>query len=198
VSALDDRHRAQQAALAAQLARTLGLRIATWETLDEDELLAYHASAYPLVAGGQRQAARLAAGYGLTLARRPGVTAGPLDVSGALRRSGVEVTRESRSLVAPMLRARKLVGEGATLLDAKADASEYAGQLGSLDLQAGQRVGLEQGVGAGGARIEGYRKSLSGTACSWCRETAQTIYRQADAVPFHRNDSCSVEPVLSH
>ena len=96
-----------------------------------------------------------------------------------------------------MLRARRLVGEGETLIEAKEQASAYAGQLGSLDLQTGQRVGLEQGVGAGGARIVGYRKELAGGACSWCRETAQTTYGSADAVPFHHNDGCSVAPVLA-
>jgi hypothetical protein len=197
VAALDERHRQQQQALAGRLADSLGALIATWETLDEDELRAYHDRAYPRVAGGQRTAARLAAAYGLALTRRPGVAPGAVDVSGALRSSGVEIDPESRSLVAPPLRARALVAEGATLLEAKAAARDYAGQLGSLDLQAAQRVGLEQGVGAGGARIGGYRKQLAGSACSWCVETAQEVYHSADAVPFHHNDGCSVAPVLA-
>jgi hypothetical protein len=197
VGALDERHRDRQAELSGRLARALGTVVASWETLSEDELRAYHDRAYPLVAGGQRQAGRLAAAYGLTLTRRPGVPPTPTDVTGALRSSGVAITPEARSLVAPPLRARALVADGATLIEAKAEAAEYAGQLGSLDLQAAQRVGLEQGVGAGGARIVGYRKELTGGACEWCRETAATTYRTADAVPFHRNDGCSVAPVLA-
>jgi hypothetical protein len=193
---LDERHRARQQELSGRLARALGLLVAGWETLDENELRAYHDHAYPLVAGGQRQAARLAAAYGLTLTRRPGVPPSPTDVAGALTSSGVEVTPESRSLVAPPRRARALVADGATLLEAKAEAAEYAGQLGSLDLQAGQRVGLEQGVAAGGARIVGYRKHPAAGACSFCRETAARTYASPDAVPFHRNDNCSVAPVL--
>jgi hypothetical protein len=111
--------------------------------------------------------------------------------------TGVAVTSESRSLVAPPLRARHLVAEGATLLEAKAEAAEYSVQLGSLDLQAAQRVGLEEGVAAGGARIVGYRKELAAGACEWCRSTSATVCDSADAVPFHRNDACSVAPVLA-
>jgi hypothetical protein len=197
VAALDERHRDRQQELSVRLARSLGLLVATWETLSQDELEGYVAAAYPRVAGGQRQAARLAAGYGLTLTRRPGVPTSATDLAGALRESAVEVTAESRSLVAPPLRARHLVAEGATLLEAKADAAEYAGQLSGLDLQAAQRVGLEEGVTAGGARVVGYRKQLAGGACDWCRETSATVYGSAEAVPFHRNDACSVAPVLA-
>jgi hypothetical protein len=197
VSVLDERHRDRQAQLAERLARSLTLIIATWQTLSQAEVNAYHDRAFVLTAGGQLSAARLAAGYGLTLTRRPRASPSSLDVSGALGRSGVGVTPESRSLVAPPLRARGLVAEGATLAEAKLEAAEYAGQLGSLDLQAAQRVGLEEGVAAGGARVVGYRKELAGGACEWCRETAQTTYRTADAVPFHRNDACSVAPVLA-
>jgi hypothetical protein len=197
MAALDERHRARQHELAGRLAQRLNFLVSTWETLSQEEVDAYHDRAYPLVAGGQRDSARLGAAYGRTLAQEAGVlpsVPGPTDIVGALVRSGVGVTPESRSLVAPPLRARALVAEGATLGEAKLAAAEYAGQLGSLDLQAAQRVGLEQGVG--GARIAGYRKQPAGGACEWCRSVAGEVYDSADAVPFHRNDACAVAPVL--
>jgi hypothetical protein len=201
VAALDERHRIRQQRLAGRLATRLEMLVATWETLAQEEVEAYHDGAYPLVAGGQREAARLAAAYGRTLGEQAlGVPSlpGPTDIVGALLNSGVGVTPESRSLVAPPLRARSLVAEGATLAEAKLEAAEYAGQLGSLDLQAAQRVGLEQGVHAGGKRVVGYRKVLAGGACSWCREVGgERVYHSADSVPFHRNDACSVAPVLA-
>jgi hypothetical protein len=196
VAALDERHRARQHQLAGRLELGLARLVGRLETLSEEELRAYHDGAYPLVAGGQRSAAVLAAGYGLARTRRPGRPTAPMDVDGALKSTGVLVTTESRSLVAPVLRARHLVADGTELVAAKQQAASYAGQLGTLDLQAAQRVGLEQGAGAGGERVIGYRKEPSGEACDWCQQTAGEVYGSPDAVPFHANDACAVAPVI--
>jgi hypothetical protein len=194
VSALDQRHRRRQAELAQRVAARLGLYVGNLETLDETELAAYGAAAYPVVAGGQARAASLAAGYGVALARRRPEA---IDVSGALEASGVLVAPDSRSLVAPVLRARLLVSEGQSKAAALAAAASYAHALSSNDLQAAQRVGLDEGVSAVGARVAGYQKELSPDACEWCQLTAERTYSSADSVPFHDRDACSVAPVLA-
>jgi len=197
VTPLDERHRLAQRLLSAQVDRALAGLVDQLDTLSEAELAAYHDAAYPIVAGGQRQAATYGAGYGLELTRQPGVQPTALELAGALQRSGVMVTPESRSLVAPVLRTRRLVNEGATLGEAKQQAATYAAELASGDLNAAQRVGIDEGAAAGGADVAGYRKETGGDACDWCRGVADDrLYSSADSVPFHAHDRCSVSVVL--
>jgi hypothetical protein len=194
---LDRRYRERQVALAGRVADRLGGMLGRMNTLGELELHAYVAGAYPTVAGGQQVAATGAAGYMAALVpRREAARAAPVDVAGALARSGVLVTPESRSLVAPVLRARSLVADGAELAVAIDAATSYAGALSSLDLQAAQRVGLEESARASEAEVEGWTKDAGPSACTWCHEIAENEYADPDAVPYHENDRCSVVPVL--
>ena len=49
---------------------------------------------------------------------------------------------------------------------------------------------------ASGLAVQGWRKSLSPTACEWCQEVAGDTYFDPDSVPFHPGDVCGVEPAL--
>lgn len=165
--------------------------------LTQADLEQYVNAAYPTVAGGQKVAADHGAGYITALVReRLRARASTVDVAGALRKSGVIVTPESRSLVAPVLRARALVAEGESLPSALKAASSYAGALSSLDLQAAQRVGLNEGARAAEVAVEGWVKETGPTACEWCIAVSGQTYGDAEAVPFHENDQCVVVPEL--
>ena len=194
---VDERHRARQRLIQRVTSDRLGFLLRAMQDLSEEALDRYVAGAHPTVAGGQRVAADTAAAYTGVLAgsrRRPG--ARPVDVDGALERSGVLVTRETRSLVAPMLRARKLVGEGAEHAIAISTAAGYAGQLSDADLQAAMRVGVNEGAAAADLSVGGWRKAPGGDACDWCQQIADNSYDDPEAIPFHAGDRCGVEPDL--
>jgi hypothetical protein len=195
--AIDRVYRERQVALAELVARRLGVTLGSLASLDELELARYVATAHPVVAGGQYAAANGGAGYVTALVSRTDrARRNVVDVAGALTRSGVLVTPESRSIVAPVLRARRLVGEGEAYPVALEAAQAYASSLSSLDLQAAQRVGVGEGARASEAAVEGWEKDVGPDACSWCAIVAGTVYDDPEAVPFHDNDKCSVIPAL--
>jgi hypothetical protein len=197
--ALDARHRESQQTLSGEVSLRLSGVLLGLPDLGEESLARYAASAFPLVLGGQRASAGLAASYVLAMfpaARRSGRQV-VVDPGGALARSGKAVTQDSPVVVSPILRARSLLAEGARPIEAMQSASSYAEALSSGDLQAAQRVGIEEGAQATGARVVGYRKELSATACSWCRKVGGRTYRSSESVPFHQRDNCAVAPVLA-
>jgi hypothetical protein len=196
-AALNDRYRVRQVGIADSVAGLLDRMLVSLDELDEVALERYVTRAYPTVAGGQLAAADNAAGYVSALVRRSArARAAPLDVGVALIRSGVAVTPESRSLVAPILRARSLVAGGQALPVALNAAASYAGALSSLDLQAAQRVGLAEGARAAEVEIGGWLKETGPTACEWCIMVSGETYGAAESVPFHENDKCAVVPEL--
>jgi hypothetical protein len=192
---LDSRHRRRQAVLADVVAARLGALLATMPDLSQDALVAYVEQALPVVAGGQEVAAGYAAAYARVLAdgRRP---ARPLDVVGALAKSGRLVTAETPSLVSPVLRARHLVAEGSSSAQAAVTAASYAGQLSAADLQAAMRVGVDEGAKASGLEVQGWSKGLGPEACEWCVAISDVVYGDPDSIPFHDGDRCGVEPAL--
>jgi hypothetical protein len=192
---VDERHRQRQAVIARLVDTRLEALLVTMRDLGEDELVRYVDSAYPAVAGGQRVSADTAAAYAEVLAGRRRARR-PLDVEGALRKSGVLVGPDTRSVVAPVLRARHLVAEGESQPAALRTAASYAGQLSAADLQAAMRVGVDEGAKASGLEVGGWRKAPGGDACDWCQTIADNVYDDADAVPFHDGDKCGVEPDL--
>lgn len=192
-AALSERHHVRQRAIATVVYERLGAILRSLTDLSEESLARYQQEAYPTVRGGQRVAADTAAAYTSMLGGR---AVRPVNVDGALLASGALIEPDARSLVAPVLRARSLVAEGAVMAAAVVTAGGYAAGLASGDLQTAVRVGAEEGAGASGLRVRGWTKALSGDACSWCQTVAADTYRSADSVPFHQNDNCTVEPVL--
>lgn len=197
---VDARHRIRQHAIADTVAARLSALLVTMPNLEQEQLDRYVADAFPLVAGGQRLAADTGAGYAAVLATpvrgpRPRPKR-PVDVDRALQRSGVLVEPDSRSLVAPPLRARRLVAEGNHLEVALRAAASYAGDLSSNDLQAAMRVGVGEGAAAVGLETQGWRKSLSPDACPWCQDIADNVYDDPESIPFHDGDRCGAEPDL--
>lgn len=193
------RNRAGQRQLANDVSTLLSSTLAALPDLSDESLDRYVKRAYPVLVGGQRASANLAAAYSVALARleRPRAPTAPeVDLVAAMRSADVLVTPESRSLPAPVLRARALVGDGQTRAQALSAASSYAGALASNDLQAAQRVGMQEGAATMALKVVGYRKDLDGEACDWCLEVANEVYRDAEAVPFHDRDRCAVSPVL--
>jgi hypothetical protein len=195
---VDERHRLRQQAIQRTVAARLELALRGMTDLSEAELAAYVDLAYPTVAGGQTVAADTAASY-------IGVLAGPrmnghrrrqADVAKALLRAGVLVQPDSRTLVAPVLRARNLVAEGEETAPALRAAASYAASLASNDLQASSRVGLAEGAAAAELDVNGWTKDLSSDACTWCQQIASGSYGTPDDVPYHDNERCGVTPDL--
>lgn len=151
----------------------------------------YNLAAARLVGGAQRRSAQIAIAY-LAALRAPVRQA---SLERALE--GVRVTRESPVARSPILRLWKLLDEGQEHAAAVIAAGTYASALCSGDLQAAQRGGLQEGAAASGARVQGWVKELSPTACEWCQTIGvDQVYRSPDGVPFHANDTCSASPVF--
>jgi hypothetical protein len=202
-SLLDAQHLARQTAIQDGVKRTLGILLGAMPDLGEPALADYVDGAYPVVAGGQHAAGDTAAGYIRVIAAARARARGrrlvprrPTDVEAALLKAGVLVEPDSRSLVAPVLRARALVDEGELVPAAMQAAASYAGALSSNDLQAAQRVGLDEGAKSSGLEVHGWVKSLGPGACSWCSTIADNVYDDADSIPWHDGDRCGVEPSL--
>jgi hypothetical protein len=180
-----------QAALEAQLN---GL-VLSLPDLSEETLHGYSLAASARTAGAQTRAGRLAAGFLLALADRRRRRRQPVRLDEALHE--VLVTPASPVAYSPVLRARKLEPD-LGLPAALAAAGSYAAGLGSGDVQAAQRAGLDAGAAATGEHIIGWRKELDPACCDWCQLVgAERVYRAADSVPFHERDKCSVSPVLA-
>lgn len=189
-TALGERHRLRQHRLAEVVGGRLAGMLGALPDLSDEQLARYMSAAYPTVRGGQAHAAQLSAAYIATLLHSRRVQR---DLTGALEESGVAVAADSRSLVAPVLRARSLVGEGTKLGAALVVAGSYAKGLSSNDLQAASRVGLD--TASRGERVGGWTKDVNPECCDWCQEVGDGVYASADSVPFHDNDRCSVSPV---
>lgn len=151
---------------------------------------AYNVASAKLVAGSQRRSAQLSIAYLGVLLPAKRVTS----PQRAIR--DVVVDRSSPVTRSPMLRIRGLVADGAELVAALASAQAYAASLSTNDLAVAERAGLTEAADASGERIVGWRKELSDSACDWCNEVADGVYSDADSVPFHANDACSVAPVI--
>jgi len=202
-SLLDAQHLARQQAIQAGVARGLRVLLVAMPDLSQPALDAYVDGAFPVVAGGQRAAGDTGAAYMRVIAAARARARGrrlrpvrPGDVEAALLKAGVLVQPDSRSLVAPVLRARALEAEGQAMPFAIDQASSYAAALSSNDVQAAQRVGLSEGASSAGLTVHGWRKSVAGDACSWCNAIADAVYDDPEAIPFHEWDKCGVEPAL--
>jgi hypothetical protein len=152
----------------------------------------YEREATRLVGGAQRRSAMFAMAYVAQLSppREPPTTERALE--------GVAVTSASPVARSPVLRLLARLKEGDDELVARQAAGSYAGELGTGDVQAAERGGLDEAARAGERRIAGWRKELSVDACEWCRTIAAGggRYRRADTVPFHARDRCGVAPVF--
>jgi hypothetical protein len=202
-SLLDAQHLARQQAIQRGVAMNLRILLATMADLSQPALDDYVNGAYPVVAGGQHASADTAAGYIGVIAVARAQLRGrryrprrPVDVAAALTKSGVLVQPDSRSLVAPVLRARSLEAEGQAMPVAIDHAASYAAALSSNDVQAAQRVGLGEGAHASGLEVHGWRKSVAADACDWCGAIADAVYDDPEKIPFHEWDKCGVEPAL--
>ena len=196
VERLHERHRLAQNRLLDATAALLDVRLRRLEDLGDEQAALYVADAVPVVARGQQRAAELAAGYVRVIATSdPERRQRPLELEPEL------VTPETPWMLSPIIRARRelavteLEGPDAWTAALGIAVAKMRGYV-SGDLATAQRHGLERGADASGLRVRGYRKQLSGTACSWCRDVSQTVYALPSNVPFHERDACSVAPVL--
>jgi hypothetical protein len=202
---LDRRHLERQQVVQGGLDAALGRVLAVLPLGEEapDPVSYYGAQALPLVQASQRQALTLAAGYAASAARlvriergqAAAAIVGPLDLGAAL--VPVLATPASATVRSPALRLLARIGEGVAEAEARSTAAGYASQLAGGDLQVAQRAGLSAGADASGARIVGWRKQPSGGACAWCQTVASSQYHDAEAVPFHAGDRCTVAPVYA-
>lgn len=162
----------------------------------EQAFALYERQATRLVGGAQRRSATFAIAY-LTQLSPPAPSAEPATVARALEH--VAVTSASPVARSPVLRllARLKDGDEETL--ARRAAGSYAGELGTGDVHAAMRGGLDEAARAGARKIRGWRKDLSPEPCPWCVTIASGggRYHRADTVPFHPRDHCSVAPVFA-
>lgn len=174
----------------------MGLLLRLPEPSTDEAFALYERESARLVGGAQRLSATLAMAYVAQLSP-PRDTTPPPTAERALE--GVAVTAASPVTRSPVLRllARLKEGEEETL--ARRSAGSYAGELGSGDVQAAERGGLDEAARAGTRRIVGWRKELSPEPCPWCVTIASGggRYRRADTVPFHSRDRCGVAPVFA-
>jgi hypothetical protein len=162
----------------------------------EQAFTLYAQAATRLVGGAQRRSATYAIAY-LTQLSPPAPAAEPPTVARAL--AGVVVTPESPVARSPVLRLLARLKEGDAEPLARHAAGSYAGELGTGDLHAAMRGGLDEAARAGGRAIRGWRKELSPEPCPWCVTIASGggRYHRADTVPFHPRDHCGVAPVFA-
>lgn len=173
----------------------MGLLLRLPEPSSEEAFALYEREATRLVGGAQRRSAAFAMAYVAQLSP-PSTVLEPPTPERAL--AGVAVTAASPVARSPVLRllARLKEGEEETL--ARRSAGSYAGELGSGDLHAAERGGLDEAARAGTRRIRGWKKELSPNPCPWCVTIASGggRYHRADTVPFHPRDRCGVAPVF--
>jgi len=192
----DRRHRAAQERLSTALeAALLAMLMRLPEPSTDAAFALYAAQASRLVGGAQRRSASYAMAYVADLSPI-GDTAQPPTLARALE--GVAVTPESPVARSPVLRLLARLGEGDEETLARRAAGSYAGELGTGDLHAALRGGLDEAARAGDRRVRGWRKVLSPEPCPWCVTIASGggRYHRADTVPFHARDHCSVAPVF--
>jgi hypothetical protein len=192
----DRRHRLAQERLAAALEQALMLVLMRLPDPSTEQAFALYArQAMRLVGGAQRRSATFAIAY-LTQLSPPARGAEPATVARALE--GVAVGAESPVTRSPVLRLLARLNEGDEEPLARRAAGSYAGELGTGDVHAAMRGGLDEAARAGQRKIRGWRKDLSAEPCAWCITIAAGggRYHRADTVPFHPRDHCGVAPVF--
>lgn len=196
MATLDRRHRIAQQRLSGALQTALTGVLMTLPDPDSEQAAGvYAATAARLVGGAQHRSAGLAIAYLAGLSPPdPNVPAASVDRA----LDGTLVTTASPVAHSPLLRLLARLAEGEEEALARQAAGSYAGALGTGDVQAAQRGGLQEGARAGQRRIRGWRKELSASPCPWCLEVASTTgrYKSPDTVPFHERDKCGVAPVF--
>lgn len=192
----DRRHRFVQERLSTALETALmGLLVRLPEPSTEQAFALYEREAVRLVAGAQRRSATFAMAYVAQLSP-PARTREPPTVDRAL--AAVAVTAASPVARSPVLRLLARLKEGDAEPLARQAAGSYAGELGTGDLHAATRGGLDEAARAGTRKIRGWKKELGPDPCPWCVTIASGggRYHRADTVPFHPRDHCSVAPVF--
>ena len=190
----DRRHRFVQERLSKALeAALMAVLLRLPEPSSEAAFERYAAEALRLVGGAQQRSALFAMAYVAQLSpqREPPAADRALD--------GVGVTAVSPVTRSPLLRLLARLKDGDDELLARQAAGSYAGELGSGDLHAAERGGLDEAARTGTRRIVGWRKELSPEPCKWCTTIAAGggRYRRAETVPFHARDRCGVAPVFA-
>lgn len=199
--AAPDTARAYADLLGRMRARTVGTVGVAWDALgayDEDQVGRWLQMVVPVVAGAQRQAATLTAGY----VRRTVLDAGgqPDDVVidpegsvGAAVRNGTppeEVYRRPFVTVWTALKAGTpwvaAVGQGRTrALVAVQQDVQFAARQAAKDAMAGQ------------PSIVGYRRVLgAGENCGKCITASTQRYHKSELMPIHARCRCTVAPIV--
>jgi hypothetical protein len=177
-------------------AALMGLLLRLPEPATEDAFERYARQAVRLVGGAQHRSATFAMAYVAQLSP-PAPLRPPPTTDRAL--AGTAVTAASPVARSPVLRLLARLKDGDDELVARQAAGSYAGALGTGDLHAAERGGLDEAARAGTRRITGWRKELSVDPCPWCVTIASGggRYRRAETVPFHERDRCGVAPVFA-
>ena len=173
-----------------------------WDTvpgLDDAALERWLADVLPVVQGAQIQAGAGTAAYVAqavaemtgTPPRYEGVAEDILTGPRIRRGTPPEVVYQR-----PMAQARALISKGQTYTDAMARARTRAVSLVTTDVQSA-RLYAAQATMAQDARIQGYRRSLTGREnCGLCVVASTRRYHKADLMPRHPGCDCQPVPIV--
>ena len=143
------------------------------------------AQVVPIVGGAQNVTAALHANY---VSQVVGMVVSTPEVATLIDRA-----QWNRS---PLIQARRLVGEGFTLEEARAQAAARAAQVHSGDVLRARRDATDAlGYGVETTRPVRWAKVPQPDACSWCRLVSTRLYRRSDGLPAHLNDRCGLNAV---
>lgn len=189
-------HHRRLIAVEAQAAKTTG---ALWDRFGgpaDDDLSAFVRHAVPVVAGAQRTAVDLMAGYltavaTMVLRDRTVIAIPPAAVLEQLR-GGIPL---AEVYARPVITMRTALANGSSLDDARAAGRARATSAANTDVVLANRQAVATGT-ASDDRIHGYRRVLTGTSCELCAVASEDTYGSGDLMPIHNHCDCGVAPII--
>lgn len=182
--ALIQRRQRELAKLRTATAAGLARLWRSLDSYDEGTQSRWRQLAGPLVAAGQGKA------LDLQLAYLRVVLDGAITFERQALLAGAKVELDEPFLA--LARALK-AGRG---LEAAIEAGRLRAEgLGESAVQWASRAANE--AVEGDERIVGWTRTLTGLACSWCRDVARQRYRTAESASFgHQRCDCGVDPII--
>lgn len=166
-----------------------------WDGLgsyDEPDVARFVATAVPLVAASQAQAATLTDAYLASETGRSPLGIDPAAVTGAAVRAGVDPAEVYRR---PFVQVWKALKDGTDWADAVAGGRARIANTAHTDVQLAMR-GAAHNIMGRDSRIAGYRRVLTGRSCALCATASTQRYHRQQLLPIHGHCDCSVAPII--
>lgn len=178
------RYQASLGVLADTAAAVAIVGFADLDAYDEEDIPTFAAAISAPLAGLKARAVALATGfYSLTATTRPP----------AVRPDAVPVEMATRD---PFIAYWRALSEGNQWTDAVTSGVARAGAEGErLVVSSARQTGDAMPAAA---RITGWRRVLSGNACTWCQYVSTQRYSTAESADFgHERCDCTVAPIYA-